>query len=98
MTDQGIAGVSTPDIQEGDTIALVFGMGRPVVLRKAEPQGLGIKTEMDGQVLRFHRITGFAYVGCHDRDGFENLQKQNLEDWRKHCCYQDKEIVKFHII
>jgi len=37
VTDQGIAGVSTPDIQ-GDTIALIFGMGRPVVLRKVEPQ------------------------------------------------------------
>jgi len=97
-TDQGIAGVSTPDIQEGDTIALIFGMGRPAVLREAKPQDLGIKTEVDGQVLDFHRITGFTYVGCHDRNGFGILQKQNLQDWRKHCCYQEREIVKFHII
>lgn len=98
VTDQGVAGVSTPDIEEGDTIALIFGMGRPSVLREAEPQDLGIKIEMDSQNLCFHRITGFAYAGCHDRGGFEVLQKENLRDWRKHRCYQDREIIKFHII
>ena len=98
VTDQGIAGVSTPDIQEDDTVALIFGMGRPAVLREAKPQDLGIKTEMESQNLRFHRITGFAYAGCHDRDEFEVLRKQNLLDWRKHRCYQDKEIIKFYII
>jgi len=98
VTDQGIAGVSTPDIQEGDTVSLIFGMGRPAVLREAEPQDLGIKTEMENQPLRFHRITGFAYAGCHDRDGFEVLRRENSRDWRKHHCYQNREIIRFHII
>ena len=97
-TNEGFAGVSTPDIQEGDRVALVFGMVRPAVLRSVEPKVLGIETELEGKVPGFVRVVGFAYVGCHDRDAFESMQKQGLQGWKEHRCYACRESERYHII
>jgi hypothetical protein len=69
ITDTGFAGASTPGVQEGDMVALVFGMMRAAALHPVEPTSLGTNVEVqNGDVLvDFHRIAGFAYVGCHDR-------------------------------
>ncbi|OCK73639.1 HET-domain-containing protein [Lepidopterella palustris CBS 459.81] len=98
VTDEGFAGVSTPEIQVGDTVAIVFGMIRPTVLREVTPDELGIKTGLEGEGIRHHRITGFAYVGCHNREEFEAQEKEGFQDWTKHQCFRNKEVVKFSIL
>lgn len=98
ITDMGFAGISTPSIQIGDTIGFIFGMVRPSVLRPVEPSDLGVKTELAGKGIQFHRITAFAYVGCHDRPEFRQLEEDGLADWKDHFCFRNKDIVKFHIV
>jgi Heterokaryon incompatibility protein (HET) len=98
ITDLGYAGISTPQIEKGDTIALIFDMTRAVVLRQANPNELGVKIESADQDACFHRIAGFAYVGCHDRDEFQQLEEDGLLDWKQHFCFRDKKMMKFYII
>jgi hypothetical protein len=45
----------------------------------------------------FHRITAFAYVACHDREEFEQLEKAGPENWRGHVCLK-RDMDVFHII
>jgi hypothetical protein len=99
ITDTGFAGVSTPGVQTGDTVALVFGMMRAAVLRPVEPTSLGVNVEVqDGDILvDFHRIVGFAYVGCHDRKGFEG-GKGDFSDWTNHRCFQSGNTIKVHVV
>lgn len=97
ITDLGFAGISTPAIQKGDTIGFIFGMGRAATLRPVKPDELGVKTELTDKGVQFHRITAFAYVGCHNRQQFEQLENDGLLDWMQHSCFK-KEIVKFNII
>lgn len=98
VTDIGFAGISTPEIQMGDTIGFIFGMVRPSVLRPVEPNNLGVETMLADEGIRFHRITAFAYVGCHDRHEFIRLEKDGLPDWTEHCCFKNKDILKFYIV
>ena len=97
-TDQCWAGVSTPDIQLDDTVAIIFGMVRPALLREIKPQAINVKTDLGDEDICYRRIVGFSYVGCKNRDGFEKLQQQKSKDWRKHSCFQYKKIQEFHII
>ena len=99
ITDMGFAGVATAMIKEGDTVAIIPGMVRAAVLREADPEDLGIHINEDlkEHVRIFHRITAFAYVGCHDRKEFERLEKEGPENWKEHVCLR-REIEKFYII
>lgn len=97
VTDKGFAGVATPMIKEGDTIALIVGMVRAAVLREADPKELQIIVKRMGEDVRFHRITAFAYVGCHDREEFERLEKAGPENWNQHVCLS-REMEMFYII
>ncbi|KAA8571228.1 hypothetical protein EYC84_000561 [Monilinia fructicola] len=85
ITDKGVAGVATPMIGNGDTIAIMAGMGRAAILRDTDPKEMGLEGRVDDK-RQYQRITGFAYVGCHDRDEFESLVKENISDRRKHSC------------
>lgn len=96
VTDRGFAGVATPMIQEGDTVAIIAGMVRAAILRDVDPKDIGLETKVDSGRL-YQRITGFAYVGCHDRDGFESLERENSGDWKAHSCL-DRELEACHII
>ncbi|KAK6595939.1 hypothetical protein QC760_006574 [Botrytis cinerea] len=85
VTDKGFAGVATPMIRDGDTIAIIAGMGRAAILRDTDFKEL----EIEGRLYEgreYKRITGFAYVGCHDRDGFESLANENMGDPGRHSC------------
>lgn len=98
LTDMGFAGVATPMIKEGDTIALIIGMVRAAVLREVDPEELGVIVKESPEGARsFHRITAFAYVGCHDRAEFERLEKEGAESWKKHICLSQP-LETFHII
>lgn len=55
-------------------------MMQPSVLRPIEPSDFGVKTELTDKDIRFHRITRFAYVGCHDCQEFSQLEKDGLQD------------------
>ncbi len=98
VTDVGFCGVATPMIREGDTLVIIPGMIRVAVLREADPKDL--KIHIDENVKRltdtFHRITGFAYLACHDREEFEQLGKQGLDDANDHICLR-RSIEKFYI-
>jgi hypothetical protein len=98
VTDLGFAGISTAGIEKGDTIGFIFGLVRPSVLRQVEPSGLGVETGLADKGVRFHRITAFAYVGCQNREEFSQLEKNGLLNWTEHFCFQNKDIVKFHIV
>ncbi|KAH7322425.1 heterokaryon incompatibility protein-domain-containing protein [Stachybotrys elegans] len=97
-TDEGFAGIATPDIKMNDAVGLIFGMERAAVLRIVQPAEVGIRTVLEGQGVQFHRVAAFAYVGCHDRRGFKTLEKDGLTDWTQHCCFHDRTVTKFHII
>ena len=99
VTDNGFAGVATPMVLERDTVVIIPGMVRAAVLREADPNELGIHIGQDvmKDVSVFHRITGFAYVGCHSRGEFERLEKAGPENWKAHVCLR-REMEKFHII
>ncbi|KAF4627855.1 hypothetical protein G7Y89_g10299 [Cudoniella acicularis] len=64
VTDAGFVGVSTPGIQKGDVVAIVFGMVRAAVLRSVEPRDLGVRVKVQdgGADVDFHKIAGFAQV------------------------------------
>ncbi|QSZ34409.1 hypothetical protein DSL72_006001 [Monilinia vaccinii-corymbosi] len=96
ITDEGFAGVATPMISNGDTIATIAGMGRAAILRDTDPKEIGLEGRVDGD-RQHQRITGFAYVGCHDRDGFNSLAKENIGDRRKHSCV-DRGLEQCYII
>lgn len=96
VTDMGFAGIATPMIQEGDTVASIVGMGRASVFRDAEMEDRGLKRR-SGDNTSYQRIVSFAYVGCHDRDDFEFLQKERPEAWRTHKCLSS-EPEQCHII
>lgn len=96
VTDAGFAGVATPMVREGDMVALVPGMNRAAVLRDVDPEELGLEGKVEGGRM-YQRITGFAYVGCHDREGFESLEREKGADWRRHCCL-DGEMEECYII
>ena len=72
---------------------------RAAVLREADPEDLTIhiKEDIKKHVRVFHRITAFAYVGCHDREEFERLEKAGPENWKEHVCLR-REMEKFYII
>ncbi|APA13266.1 hypothetical protein sscle_10g080360 [Sclerotinia sclerotiorum 1980 UF-70] len=96
ITDTGFAGVATPMIRDGDMIANIVGMGRPAILRDTDSMQIGMERRIDTGRL-YHRITGFAYVGCHDRDGFEGLVRENVGERGRHCCV-DVELEECFII
>ncbi|KAI9641711.1 hypothetical protein NHQ30_009567 [Ciborinia camelliae] len=96
ITDRGFAGVATPMIRDGDTIAIIAGMGRPAILRDTDPKEIGLEGKVNGG-RQYQRITGFAYVGCHDRDGFESLVEENIDDRKRHSCV-DRDLEKCYII
>jgi hypothetical protein len=98
VTDLAYAGIATPQIEMGDTIAVIPNMERAAVLRSAEPSDLDIKPDLASRDIRFHRITGFAYVGCHDREQYRRQEKDGFQDWKEHSCFRDKQLVDFHII
>lgn len=104
VTDKGFAGVATPMLQVGDSVAIIPGMVRCAVMREVDDplNELGIHIglqEVGGESKRrFHRITGFAYVGCHDREDFEKREKGGFGDgWKEHCCLRG-EMGRWHII
>ncbi|KAF7899412.1 hypothetical protein EAE99_012333 [Botrytis elliptica] len=96
VTDKGFAGVATPMIRDGDTIAIIAGMGRATVLRDTDSKELETERRID-EGKESKRITGFAYVGCHDRDGFESLAKENLGDLGRHGCIP-RDLEQCHIV
>lgn len=87
ITDKGFAGVATPMIRDEDTIAIIAGMGRAAILRDTDPKEIGLEGKIGGG-RQYHRIIGFAYVGCHDRDGFELLAKENTNNRESHRCVE----------
>ncbi|KAF2028020.1 hypothetical protein EK21DRAFT_114224 [Setomelanomma holmii] len=104
VTDKGFAGVATPMSQVGDVVAIIPGMVRCAVLREVgDPlEELGIHVDMeelkDAKQSGFHRITAFAYVGCHDRDDFAKREEEGLEDgWKQHRCLREG-MQKWHIV
>jgi hypothetical protein len=96
VTDKGFAGIATPMIQQGDTVASLVGMGRASVFRDVEMEDIGLKRRA-GDTISYQRVVGFAYVGCHDRDEFELLQKEKPGEWRTHKCLSG-ELEECHII
>src|SRR5947207_13555095 len=90
ITDLGFAGISTPSIQRGDSIRFIFKMIRAGVQRQVSPDELGVKTELAGKDVRFHRITAFAYVSCYSREEFGRLEKDSFPDWTQRLCFRDK--------
>ncbi|TGO47229.1 hypothetical protein BOTNAR_0536g00090 [Botryotinia narcissicola] len=96
VTDKGFAGVATPMVRDGDTIAILAGMGRAAVLRDTDFKDLETEGRLD-EVKESKRITGFAYVGCHDRDGFESLAKEGMRDLGRHTCIA-RDIEQCYII
>jgi aminoglycoside phosphotransferase (APT) family kinase protein len=91
-------------LQVGDTVAIIPGMVRCAVMREVgDPlEDLGIHVDIqkvDGEERRvFHRITAFAYVGCHDRGDFEKREKEGLgAGWQEHCCLK-RDLQRWHII
>jgi len=101
ITDRGFAGISTPMIRKNDTIGLIFGMERVAVLRSVQPTDLELKMEAttDIDARRFHRITAFAYVGCHDRQGFfKQQQKGGYENWKDHLCFREACVTNFNVL
>ncbi|KAH7088324.1 heterokaryon incompatibility protein-domain-containing protein [Paraphoma chrysanthemicola] len=104
ITDKGFAGIATSMLRVGDTVVIIPGMVRCAVLREVHDplNDLGIHVnvaEVEGAQERgFHRITGFAYVGCHDRKDFERREKDGLKDgWKEHQCLSGK-MEKWHIV
>ncbi|KAB8298339.1 hypothetical protein EYC80_002066 [Monilinia laxa] len=97
ITDKGFAGVATPMIGNGDTIAIITGMGRAAILRDTDPKKIGLERRVDAGGNIYQRITGFAYVGCHHIDEFENLVKENTSDHRKHICV-NRDLKESYII
>jgi hypothetical protein len=104
VTNQGFVGIATPMLQVGDTVAIIPGMVRCAVMREVgDPlEDLGIHVDIqkvDGEERRvFHRITAFAYVGCHDRGDFEKREKEGLgAGWQEHCCLK-RDLQRWHII
>lgn len=85
VTDRGFSGVATPMIRDGDTIAIIAGIGRAAILRYLDPKEIGLEGKVDGG-RQYQRITGFVYVGCHNRDGFEPLVKEDIGDRKRHSC------------
>lgn len=96
VTDKGFAGVATPMIRDGDTIAMIAGMGRVTVLKDTDFQELETGGRVD-EGKESKRITGFAYVGCHDRDGFESLAKEGMGDLGRHSCIA-RDLEQCHIV
>ncbi|KAF7886136.1 hypothetical protein EAF00_010239 [Botryotinia globosa] len=96
VTDKGFACVATPMIRDDDKIAIIAGMGRAAVLRDTDFKNLETERRLD-EGKETKRITGFAYVGCHDRDGFESLAKEGIRDMGRHICIE-RDLEQCHII
>jgi hypothetical protein len=104
VTDKGFAGVATPMLQIGYTVAIIPGMLRCAVLREVgdplEELGIHVNVqEVEGARARgFHRITAYMYVGCHDGDDFGRRKKEGFGNgWRLHCCLR-REMDRWHIV
>jgi hypothetical protein len=87
VMDNGFAGVDTPMLQVGDIVAIIPGMVRCAVLMEVgdplNESGIHVNVqEVEGARARgFHRITAFAYVGCHDRNDFGKREKREGGIW-----------------
>ncbi|TGO80836.1 hypothetical protein BPOR_1648g00010 [Botrytis porri] len=57
VTDKGFAGVATPMIRDGDTIAIIAGMGRAAILRDNDSKELEIEGRLD-EGRKSKRVTG----------------------------------------
>ena len=98
VTDTGFAGVATPDVCRGDTVAVVAGMSWATILRPVSPmvpvEG-SMRTAANSRER--HQIVGFAYIGCKQRVEFEKTWPKP-EEWAKHVCFVGQDLMDYYIV